>query len=186
MEITNFFSEIKTISTILHVGSAVVGMGAALMGDLLFNFYSADKKLNRTEIKTLDLLSTIVWFGLLALALSGIMLFLSDPARYMASEKFMAKLTILAVLVINGFFLSKKIWPRLIKAGFLTDKKERRTRRIAFACGTISVVSWVSVLVLGILDRAPLPYPYLIGIYVFILFCGINVALRIEKKQFGN
>ena len=75
METINFFTEIKPVSTIFHVLSAVVGMGAALMGDFLFNFYSKDKILNQTEIQTLNVLSKIVWYGLLLLLISGLMLF---------------------------------------------------------------------------------------------------------------
>ncbi|OGI63630.1 hypothetical protein A2733_00510 [Candidatus Nomurabacteria bacterium RIFCSPHIGHO2_01_FULL_40_20] len=183
METINFFTEIKPVSTIFHVLSAVVGMGAALMGDFLFNFYSKDKILNQTEIQTLNVLSKIVWYGLLLLLISGLMLFFSNPDRYLSSDKFLAKMTILVVLVLNGFFLSKEIWPRLTKKGFLTDRKERKTRKIAFACGTISVISWISVLAFGVLNSVNFSYVGILAIYALILVFGIIVSQYIEKKK---
>jgi len=185
MESINFFTEIKITSTILHVGAIVIGMGAALMGDVLFNFYSKDKKLNQTEIKTLNLLSKIVWIGLLLIALSGIMLFFSNPETYLSSDKFLAKMSILVVLIINGYFLSKKIWPRLARSNFLTDAHERTNRKTAFVCGAISIISWICVLILGILHTAPLPYARLMFIYGLILAVGIPIAIIIEKKAFN-
>ena len=185
MEGTNFFLEIKTFSTILHVGSAVIAMGAALMADFLFNFYSKDKVLNRTEIKTLNLLSGVVWYGLLALVISGLMLFFSDTAKYIASVKFLAKMSILGILVINGFVLSKVVWPRLSHKNFLTSSKERKTRKLAFALGTVSVVSWSFVLILGVMSRTWLPYQGVMAIYLLVLLVGIPISLALEKKLFN-
>jgi len=92
-------------------------------------------------------------------------------------------MTILVVLVLNGFFLSKEIWPRLTKKGFLTDRKERKTRKIAFACGTISVISWISVLAFGVLNSVNFSYVGILAIYALILVFGIIVSQYIEKKK---
>ena len=45
METIEFFQYIKTPATVLHVVSVVVGMGAALVSDVFFSFFSADKRL---------------------------------------------------------------------------------------------------------------------------------------------
>jgi hypothetical protein len=51
-----FFGKYKIPLTVLHVLSVVLGMGAALVSDFLFNFYTKDKALSKTEISTLHIL----------------------------------------------------------------------------------------------------------------------------------
>src|SRR3989338_4399486 len=143
MEFTEFFQSIKTPATIAHIIAVIVGMGSALVSDGLFSFFARDKKLSAKEIKILEVLRALVLYGLVAIALSGIAIFLSDPDKYIHSEKFLAKMSILAVLLLNGYALNKYIWPHLLKKKFFTAKSERNVRRIAFACGSVSAISWL-------------------------------------------
>ncbi len=159
-------------------------MGSALLSDILFTFYSQDKHLNPTERKTLEILSSIVWLSLIVICASGLALFVSDPERYLESPKFLAKLTILGVLLINGFMLNAYVWKRLALPGFFTAKKQSGTRKIAFVGGAISVISWLSVCALGILDFSPVGYPIIMGIYACVLVVGIPTALFIENREF--
>lgn len=183
MELVGFFEEHKMIATIVHVVSVVFGMGSALVSDILFSFFSKDKKLNATEISTLSILADIVFYSLIVIALSGVALFLSDIEKYLASSKFLAKMTILAVLLVNGYVLNKYIWPHLLKKKFFTFKSERNIRRTAFVCGAISVISWVSVCVLGLMNAIPLNYILIMMLYLFVLALGTLTALLIEKKE---
>ena len=128
----------------------------------------------------------MVWWGLVAITISGIGLFLSDIPKYAHSVKFLAKMSILAVLVVNGFVLHKFVWVHVIKRDFLVSKKEGFMRKVAFACGAISVLSWVSVCVLGVLDHAPVSYGLIIAGYGILIFGGIVVSLIIEHKTFEN
>jgi hypothetical protein len=185
MELAEFFQNIKTPATILHVLGVVVGMGSALASDGLFSFFAKDKKLNKTEISTLSILSKIVFYSLILITVSGVAVFLSDPEKYMDSIKFMAKMSILAVLLINGFVLNKYVWPHLITKNFFTVRNERGMRKLAFACGAISVVSWLSVFVLGMLPSISISYGMIIAIYFLIILFGISVALAVEKKEFN-
>jgi hypothetical protein len=182
--VINFFANIKIPVTIVHVISVVIGMGAALLSDILFNFFAKDKKLNPTERKTLEILSSVVWISLIVIILSGLALFASNPEKYLESPKFLAKLTILAILLINGFVLNAYVWKRLSKPGFFTAKRESGTRKIAFAGGAISVISWLSVCVLGVLDSSPVGYSVIIALYVCVLGIGIPTALLIENREF--
>lgn len=183
MEITEFFQDIKTPTTVVHVISVILGMGGALVSDVLFSFYGKDKKLNETEISTLSILSTLVFYSLILIILSGSFLFLSDTAKYMGSAKFLAKMSILVVLLINGYLLNKSVWPHLLKKDFFVSNKERNIRRLAFACGAISVISWLSIASLGVLDSLNMSYGIIISIYLFVILCGIAVSLLVEKRE---
>lgn len=185
MEIEIFFQTIKIPITIAHVISVVFGMGAALTADVLFSFFGKDKKLNPTEVKTLSVLAKIVFYSLWIIVLSGIGLFLSDVPRYSHSIKFLGKMSILLILVINGYALNKYVWPHLLNKKFFVETKERIVRKFAFISGAVSVISWIAVCALGVLDGVNISYATLMGIYGGILFFGICVALVIEKKEFN-
>lgn len=182
----NFLSEYKAIITITHILGVVVGMGAALLSDFLFSFYSHDKKLSRSETSTLKILSNIVWFGLIIITLSGIGLFLSDIEKYLESTKFLAKMSILTVLVLNGYILNRYISKAMTRRGFLSYHKYTGLRKLAFACGSISIISWLSVLSLGVTSKIHLPYSALIELYGVVIIGGIIIALIVEKNTFEN
>lgn len=179
-----FFVQIKTFSIILHVLSVVVGMGGALIADLLFSFYSKNKRLNSTEIKTLHLLSKIVWISLFFITISGLFIFLSNPEKYMASSKFLTKMTIIGFITINGIILDKIVWSHVILRNFFTSKSESLMRKVAFTCGAVSVTSWILACVLGSISKVPLSYPFMMSIYGIILLGAVSVSLIIERFSF--
>jgi len=183
MEVAEFFQTVKTPATILHVVSVVFGMGGALVSDLLFSFFSKDKNLNKTELATLSLLAKMVFWSLWLIVLSGLMIFLSDTDYYLNSHKFLAKMTILLILILNGYVLNTYVWPHLLKKKFFTAKGERGIRKVAFVCGAISVISWLSVLALGILDSLLMSYLSIIYIYLMIVIVGGFVAIIVERKE---
>ncbi len=185
MDITEFFVSIKIPVTIFHVLSVILGMGGALISDLLFSFFSKDKKLSKTELSTLAILSSIVFYSLIFIIISGLFIFLSDIAKYLNSAKFLAKMSILAVLLVNGYVLNKSVWSHLFKKDFFISPREKNVRRFAFTCGAVSVISWLSVATLGVSNSLNMSYASIMLIYLTIIFFGILVALFVEKKEFN-
>jgi uncharacterized membrane protein len=180
----NFLSEYKVIITIIHILGVVIGMGTALVSDFLFSFYAHNKKLSHSETYTLKLLSNLVWGGLVIITISGIGLFLSDIEKYMESTKFLVKMSILAVLVLNGYVLNRYVSKSMIKRGFLSYQKYTGMRKLAFACGAISVISWLSVLALGVINKSYVSYSSLLGLYGVVIVGSIIIALIVEKNTF--
>ncbi len=183
MEIAEFFQSIKAPLAVVHVLGVVLGMGGALVSDVLFSVFAKDKNLNETEISTLSILSKIVFYSLILISISGIAIFLSDVEKYLDSAKFLAKMSILFVLLVNGYFLNKYIWPHLLNKDFFVSKEEQNTRRLSFVCGAISVISWLSVLTLGVFNRLDMSYSLIMSLYLAILLFGGIVALFVEKKE---
>ena len=183
MDNIDIFEYIKNPAIVLHVLSVVLGMGSALVSDILFNFFSKDKKLDATEITTLSILKNIVFYSLIVIVISGGTIFLSDIEKYTSSSKFMAKMSILLILLVNGYVLNKYIWPRMLGEGFFTSVAERNTRRVAFACGAVSVISWIAVCTLGVLNRLAMSYQFIMLSYLGIILFGVIVALIIEKRE---
>lgn len=178
-------SEYKIFFIALHVLSVVVAMGAALMSDILFSFYSRDKELSQTETQTLHILSNTVWFGLIFVTISGLGIFFSNVDAYLVSAKFLTKMTIVAVLLINGYILHRYISKSIVKKGFLKDSKFRFERMLSFACGAISITSWIWIFILGILTHIPFTYTNLISTYGAMIVVGVCVSLIVEKIKFN-
>ena len=178
-----FFESVRVPATVAHVLAVVFGMGGALMCDLLFTFFSRDKKLDKTEINTLTILRSVVAYGLLTIIISGAFVFLSDTEKYMASAKFLAKMSILAVLILNGYLLNKYIWPHILDRAFFTLKKERNIRRLAFASGAVSVTSWLAVCALGTLKKVTMPYSEIMLIYLGVVTIALLCALYLERRE---
>ena len=180
----DFCIHYKVIFTILHVLTVVVGMGSALVSDLLFNFFSQDKYLDTGEQKTLNFLSSIVWYSLIGIILSGIAIFSSNIPKYLNSEKFLLKMGIMMILLVNGYIIHRYISPFMAKRNFLTAVKQKTHRRIAFICGAVSVSSWVIICILGMLSALPVSLPIGIVIYFGIIITGSIVALIVEGQTF--
>ncbi len=135
-----------------HVFFVVIGMGGALIADILFNFYVKDKNINPTENTTLQFLSKIIWVSLAMIVLSGLSIFLSDPLQYAYSAKFVIKMIIVTVLILNGLLFWQVTHASLTKISFTdtnADNPYVRIRKFSFACGAVSIVSWLSAFVLG-------------------------------------
>ena len=181
-----FFSSIKVLMTIIHVLTAVCAMGAAFSADVLFHFYASNRTLSRAELRTLSILSRVVWYGLLALVMSGGAIMLSDPAKYLLSVKFLAKMTVVCVLVVNGIVLNAYVSRHLAREKFLSARREAFARHVAFACGAISAISWVSALALGVMDNIRFSYAGVIGVYAGLLFIGVIGSFIFERVAFAS
>ncbi len=185
MESVEFLVNAKPLITVVHVISVVFGMGAALMSDILFTFYGKDRKLSVTEVSTLRILSNVVWISLVVITLSGAGLFFSNVPKYLASVKFLVKMSIMIVLLLNGFVLHRHVSEQMALPHFLTSPHFAATRRLAFACGAISVISWIALCTLGVLDSVSVSYGVLMASYGAVILCGISVALLVERKTFA-
>lgn len=186
MQEIEFFTQNKNILIIIHAMSVVVGMGSAIISDILFTFYSQDKVLNPQERKTLDILSMTIWASLFAIVLSGIAIFFTNPNEYLVSQKFMTKIFIVLVIILNGLFLSKFMSPHFKDRGLLTNKSKKSLRQLAFAGGAVSLASWVIVFILGSIRSIPYTFGQAIAYYFAILLIGIIFSLLVENKTFSQ
>lgn len=181
MEPIEFFQTAKPYFVTFHIVGVFVGMGAALFADIIFSFFGRDSVLSPKELSGLDKLSKTVWFGLTLIIVSGVGIFLSDPEFYINSSKFLSKMTVVLVLTLNGFVLYKFVQPNLFKKDFLVSQEHRKKRQLAFACGAVSLISWVSALVLALRESLPFGFVGITSVYLLVLASGIALALLVEK-----
>ncbi|MFM7088092.1 MAG: hypothetical protein ACKOW9_00965 [Candidatus Paceibacterota bacterium] len=180
---TEFLDTYRELFLILHVFFVVLGMGAALVVDLLFNYYIHDRKLSEDENKTLNFLTKVIWISLSLITASGLFIFLTDSERYLASSKFLLKMCIVLVIAINGF-LFYKITHKSLRDIEFTDRDGShplvRMRRLSFAFGAISFISWLSVFLLGSLRSIPISLSQGLLIYFGLLCFGILGSQLVE------
>lgn len=184
-DIIEFFSEYKHVSVIIHVLSVIVGMGAALISDILFNIFIKDKKINPSENRMLGTLSNIIWVSLFFIVISGLALFLSKPDFYIYSVKFLVKMSIVGVIIINGYMFQKYVHPALRKINFNDTNmhhKYVKIRKISFAFGAISLVSWLTAFVLGMLWQISLSYMEAMLLYLVVCCGGILFSQLVEYR----
>lgn len=173
------FIEPKPVLIVVHLLGLALGVGGAIMSDFVFFRVIQDTEVSPAEMDFLTLAGRCVTGGLVILVLSGAALFSLDPAHYLASAKFLVKMTIVLVLIGNGILFHVVHLPYLRRAMrgetslFLIFAKYRW---IFLGSGVVSIVSWVSALVLGVFKTIPLPYETILGGYGAMLMMGLFVA----------
>lgn len=155
------------------------------MSDSMFLKALKDLKISKAEMGFLQLGSTMVWLGLAVLIVSGYFLFSLDTDKYLHSAKFLAKMTIVGVILLNGLFLHISLIPRLRRhvEGYLPSSDEfMRKRPYLFTSGAISFVSWMSALVLGALHKVPWSYSEIMGVYLLVLLMAGLIANLLGRR----
>jgi hypothetical protein len=177
------FEGARRLYLTLHVFSVVLGMGAALVSDYLFTFFVRDFKINKFEHSTFRRMSKLVWASLYAITLSGIAVFLSDISKYAHSDKFLTKMTVVFVIVINGYLMKRLLEPVLHKLKFDADFTFHKItlRKKAFVLGAISGASWLSAFVLAMLKNLPYTYFKMLSVYGLVVLGAIIMAQVVEK-----
>ena len=181
MEAVPFIAENKHIFIIGHVLFVVLGMGSAVVTDILCLRFGFNKKLSRFEVDTIRFLSHVVTIGLIGIVASGATVFLSDPERYMHSVKFLTKMTIVFVLCVNGWLLHRYIFRHIADKNILTSPKARTLRKVGFALGAVSLISWVSALSLGVLLHISVRYDIAVIFYASAVLIAVFLSLFIES-----
>lgn len=178
------FVEPKTLFLIGHLLGIALGVGGAFMSDILFFKSIRDGKISKTEMSFLELGSLCVTFGLIVLIISGIGLFSLDTERYLNSSKFLVKMTIVAILSVNGIIFHMLHIPLLKKwvAGSISAAAVSKRRWHIMASGVISLVSWISALVLGAFRSIPFSYEIIFYLYLAVLAGGLFVGFVLMDK----
>jgi uncharacterized membrane protein len=175
----------KLFWTILHLIGVAVGLGGALFGDRLFFLATKNRVISKNEYTSLKRAGQFTWWGLILLIVSGVGLFALDPARYMDSTKFLSKMAIVAVIAINGAVFHgihfKKL-KQLIGVRLPESRVFRRASTGMFISGAVSIVSWLSALMLGSLSSLPFSTGNILALYLLIVLLGVFAALLFRRR----
>jgi hypothetical protein len=179
----------------LHLIACCVAIGLVLTSDIamvtqLIKGSAAEKQ----EAAHLDSLKKTVSLALVALWVTGIAVVWLDVsvkgfAYYFSNPKIQAKLTIVALLTLNGFVLHSAVMPAMEKAGSLLQMPFNQ-RMLAIFAGAVSAVSWFYAAMLGV--GRPLAWKYslvqLLAAYPALIVSGFAamVSITVWSKYRNN
>ena len=182
--------EYITFLKIVHLIGLMAGLGGALYSDFLMVTNGVLRPLNKRTLTEVKRLSKFVTYGLLLLWVSGAALAyeisLTKP-EFLTNEKFWAKMVIVVVLTLNGFFVHHVVLneaKRSIGKRLLIDSSIPMLVVLAVS-GSISFVSWMTPFILG---KAPefsyvIPIENILTIWVVAFvssFAGVSVLVAIQ------
>lgn len=175
MELLRDFREYIVIA---HAFAAAIGVGGATITDVFFFRFLKDSKISVRESNVMRILSEVIWAALIALIITGALLYFPDMARLNQSPKFLVKMIAVAVLLANGILLNLYLTPKLKHISFGERHHHQKgelfhTRKIAFASGAISITSWYAAFILGSLRSLQIEFLPLLGIYALLLLGAI-------------
>lgn len=172
------FIEPRTLFLIGHLLGIAFGAGGAFLSDLLFLKAVRDNKITKTEMGFIELGGYCVTLGLIVLLVSGALLFSLDPEKYLASSKFLVKMTVVTVLIANGFLLHAIHIPRMKKRlnEQLSSTRSPHWKLALIGSGVLSAVSWVSAIILGAFKTIPYGYEAILAVYVGVVIIATAIA----------
>ncbi len=178
--------ELKAIFIVAHFVGILISLFAVIFTDSVLLRGIKARNFDLQMISSIVHGSNIVWVGILVIVLSGSGIFLTDSARYLHASKFLAKMTIVAVLIINGVVFHRKHIPLLKKTtgqNLLGSSDFMKGSSSLFTAGAISIVSWLSAFILGSLPSLPYPYWQIVFIYLLALILAVVLA-QFSRKRF--
>ncbi|MBI4256626.1 vitamin K epoxide reductase family protein [Candidatus Uhrbacteria bacterium] len=188
--------EFRPIILVLHILFMALGLGAATLTDIFFLRFLRDLRISQEESDVFSTLSQFIWFALCLMVITGFALYLPQAVSYNDSPKFLAKIIVVSVIIVNGAFLNLSIAPKLAKITFAQPHKHKvgelvLARRFAFVLGPISIVSWYSAFILGSLPAGTeLSLISFLKIYALMLLIAITIGQffehRLRNKQFPS
>ncbi len=178
-------SKYQSVIAITHTLSTALGVGAVLVADIFLIKFLKDYRISYSESEVLNILSQIVWFALGVLIITGIALFLPMSLVYLVKTKFIAKIFVAGIIIVNSIVLNLLIAPKLVKASFngKGDTPElQNLRRMAYAFGAVSIISWAVTFLLGLIRSVPFTSSQIIIGYVVLILIAVIVSQYMDYK----
>lgn len=172
-----------------HVLFMAVGIGGATITDVLFFKFLRDHAISKQELSVMNTMSQVIWMALGGIVATGMMLFLPNAESFLASDRFLGKMTVVSVIIINGVLLNFWVAPKMINIFPIKGKALgpglRRLRKFAFALGGVSIISWYSAFILGSLRTFNFSYEIIMGVYLSLL-CIAVVGSQVSENKFSK
>lgn len=162
----------------LHLLGMVLGLGGTTIIDFMIFHFLRNYKISSQEAVVMHLISQIIIVGLIFLIISGVAIFLTDVEGFLASDRFLMKMTALAVVTINGGVLNLYIAPYMEKISLRAPdlNKDNTFKKVSFAVGAISMVSWYSAFFLAMVKDLSY-FNYTILLIAYLILLGISIAV---------
>lgn len=191
---TEFAYTYRDLFKWIYIGFVFFGTLMTTLHARIFINFLKDFEISRKEEKRLEMFSHSAWIAIGISFLSGLGLVLTDRWReFTDSNAFIVMVVIMGVLIIYEVVMNMIVSPKLVGIHFgdhpeLDDEQHRYQRKIAFTSIAVGMVSWYSLLVLGIFDlfsysSGQLFIAYILLLLVAIIFINFIEHLIYKKSQ---
>lgn len=173
----------RGIIRIFHFIGLSMGLGAATLLDLMIIRFFLGREMTQQSFEMFVFLADLVSVGLKLLWVTGLgfLLFywLTDPVK-LGNEKVWAKMVIVGILTINGWFIHRTVIPFMHGQIGLTmlGGVPFRKKFVFVTMGMVSFVSWYGPVVIANLPQLnfQVPMVQILIAYGVVLFCVLALA----------
>lgn len=170
--------------TALHLLGFALGIGGATVADLVFFRFMKDFYISESERDIIRSLSQALWVGLLIVTISAVGLYL--PAEAGQATYFWPEMALLLLIALNDALLGLLVMPRLVAAAsnhkVLRVAEVSSLRRIAFALGSASFVTWYAAFSAVLGEGKNIDVASFFGWYVLALVVAILFSQMVERR----
>jgi len=163
--------DLHTFLITAHLIGVALGVGGATFGGVLYLKAMKDGKVDPMEGEWLGTIFTVLRIGLVIAVLSGFGFFIeyrfTGQEERLLDPRLWAKMTIIVVLVFNALLIQMRKMPMWLGEA-------------------LSITSWYSALVLGILGNMVYPYTTFLFFYVIAVFVVMGILKIIKKLYLGK
>ena len=149
------FETLKTFFIAGHLLGLAFGVGGALTLDIIAFRYFYLERITREKLVLFHFIARLVTVGLVILWLTGLAflwIYWQSEPELLGNPKVWAKVVIVLVLTVNGWFLHHKVFPILDRnlGHTMFHRVTVDEKAMMFTFSSISIISWGFPLVLGI------------------------------------
>jgi hypothetical protein len=175
-------SIIYPIALVFHIIGVVIAVGSATIVDYLHLVGLRRANLEKGLVRIYPHISRLINISLVIIYLSGIALLIQKP-ELITSPLFLTKLILVIIVTVNGFYLQRAVSPQLDKCVIKGNKY--CTTNVLYSSaisGSISIVTWYSILILSLTKNLGYTLTHFILAYVIVLALAITTSFSIERK----
>jgi hypothetical protein len=151
----DFYADSKAlviVATAMHIGGLLAGGGLAIASDrAILRTDRNDGAAERRLLQQVATTHTIVITALAFIVTSGLMFLAADVRTFISSPVYWFKMSVVAVLLLNGARLRKTEQRLNASAALLEPEAPLETRgwNTLRTCAVTSIVAWFTILVCG-------------------------------------
>lgn len=168
---------------VLHVTAFGACIIFATLADIIvFRFLRSFDMASKVET-IFRFTSQALWVGLFIVILTALGLHLPDIIILKETTGVVVQTIFIAIIVVNAAFLNLVVSPSLyesIEHRTVSVMKIRVYRKIAFALGAISFVSWYAAFALALYPELNVEIGTLLGLYVAVTFIAVGLSQVVE------
>ena len=185
----DLFDNLKSLIMFMHLSGLAFGVGGAWILDLYILRKMHASLVTKEHVQIITFVSKVVIIGLILLWLSGTLFLifysLVEP-ELLRNPKIWAKVVIVIVLTINGYFLHKVVLPVISsnQGALLISKINLKEMNVFMLTGCVSFVTWPFVMILGTFASLNFAFSFFAIIAFYLLTLTLSVAVASILKGF--